>query len=380
MKGFRWIELLLVLWMIPMLLVACSSGETAISPTPTLYAPPATVQPTVSTPAANRSPAPPTSLPVSSLTPFPSQTPFVPSATLTPACSPLYFRPVAFFPDGWRVLGLTEAGPAIFNLNTLAQESLIKTNRPVKKAALSSDGQTLALALDDFTIQLVRASDQKLLHTLKGHTAQVDALKFSPAGDRLFSGSYDSWVREWDMDGKLIKSFQPGGGEVFGLGISPDGTRLATVTFEGPPRLWDLATFKSLLDLGSGGAFSGAEAVFSPDGSELATGLGGGPVSLWKLPEGAQLWRGGNYALALSPDGHYLAVSEMDESGNNLVGLYSANGTQLVHPLEGHPSLVWKLIFSPDSVRLLSADDMELHLWDAASGALLLRISTQCPH
>jgi WD40 repeat protein len=134
-----------------------------------------------------------------------------------------------------------------------------------------------------------------------------------------------------------------------------------------------------LLDLGSGGAFSGAEAAFSPDESELAIGLGGGPVSLWKLLEGAQLWSGGNYALALSPNGRYLAVSEMDESGNNLVGLHSADGTQLVHTLEGHPSPVWKLIFSRDSARLLSVDNMELRLWDAASGALLLRFSAQCP-
>jgi len=374
MRGHRWIIFLLVLWILSLLLAACSSGKTATPPTPS-----PTVQPTVSTPAPVPSPISPTPVPPSSPTASPSHTLPVPSATLAPACSPLYFRPVAFFPDGWRVLGLTEAGPAIFNLQTLAQESLIKTSRPVDKAALSPNGQTLALALDDFTIQLVHISDQKLLHTLKGHTARVDALKFSPSGDRLFSGSYDSWVRAWDLNGKLISAFQPGGGEVFGLGVSPDATRLATVTFEGPPRLWDLATGKALLDLGSGGAFSGAEAAFSPGGSVVAIGLGGGPVSLWKLPEGARLWSDGNYALALSPDGHYLAYSEVDENGNNLVGLRSAGGAQLLRTLEGHPSMVWKLIFSPDSARLLSADDMELRMWDAASGALMLRLSAQCP-
>ena len=31
------------------------------------------------------------------------------------------------------------------------------------------------------------------------------------------------------------------------------------------------------------------------------------------------------------------------------------------------------------AARLLSADDVELRMWDAASGALMLRISAQCP-
>jgi WD40 repeat protein len=110
-------------------------------------------------------------------------------------------------------------------------------------AALSPDGETLAWSLEDNTIQLVRVTDQKVLHTLAGHTDMVTKLRFSPESDELVSASHDGWVRVWDMQGEEVRSFQPPN-EVLGIGISADGSMLATVPFDGPVTLWNLDTLE----------------------------------------------------------------------------------------------------------------------------------------
>ena len=38
----------------------------------------------------------------------------------------------------------------------------------------------------------------QLLNTLEGHSANVTSVAFSPDGNRIVSGSYDSTVRVWD--------------------------------------------------------------------------------------------------------------------------------------------------------------------------------------
>jgi WD40 repeat protein len=88
-------------------------------------------------------------------------------------------------------------------------------------AVLSPDGETLAWSLDDNTIQLLRISDQQVLHTLSGHTDTVTKLRFSPDGDRLISASHDNSVRIWNMQGDELHTIQPG--QVLGIGISMMG-------------------------------------------------------------------------------------------------------------------------------------------------------------
>jgi WD40 repeat protein len=305
--------------------------------------------------------------------------------TTLPVCFVTYSAPFAFMPDNHRILVRADAGVQIFNLQTMKEEKFLAAPANLSPAiALSPDGETLAWALEDHTIQLIRLSDGKLLHTLTGHTDLITKLKFSAKGDRLFSASHDTWVRIWDRNGNLVHAFQPAGAdgfpsEVLGMGVSPDGTRLVTIPLDGPVKIWDLDDTKLVRELGGSGGYDTSDIAYSADGQLIAADLATG-LFLWKTSDGTQLL-GGNpginsMAVAFSPDGRYLAYADIGH--NNNIILSSPDGAQKIRTLEGQQAPIWELIFSPDSSLLASAG-VEIHIWRVGDGKLLFIGKSACP-
>lgn len=102
-------------------------------------------------------------------------------ATLAP-CFVTYYDLIAFMPDNIRILVRANSGVQIFNLQTMKEEEFLQapTNLNGPVVALSPNGEMLAWALEDNTIQLIRVSDKKLLSALKGHIGSITKLRFSP--------------------------------------------------------------------------------------------------------------------------------------------------------------------------------------------------------
>jgi WD40 repeat protein len=373
-------------------LVACS-GQTPgpVSATLTLaYTPPR--QPDLTAPPAATgtmrfiSPTPtrtPTGTATASITPTIIPTAAA-TATAIPPCFVSYAAPIAFMPDGARIVVQAEAGVQIFNLQTMREEAFLEAPARLVWAAtaLSPDGTTLAWALDDYTIQLLRIADGQVLHTLRGHTDVVGKLRFGPSGDRLFSASHVSWVRIWAMDGEQVGAFQPTNtlgwpNQVLGLAVSPDGSMIATIPFDGPAKLWDAGDYHLVSEQGASGGYDYSDIAFSPNGELIVADTANG-LLLWRTADGAQLL-GGNpginsMAAAFSPDGRLLAYADL----NDMV-LSSPDGTLQLRTLVGHSSPVWQLVFSPDSALLMSADGIGLRLWRVDSGELLYVGERTCP-
>jgi WD40 repeat protein len=296
----------------------------------------------------------------------------------TPQCFiPREILPFAFLPDNTRLLIRTGSGVQVFNLETLQEESFFEAPQNVYATAISPDGGTLAWSLEDNTIQLVRLSDQQPLATLTGHPDIVYHLRFSPAGDRLYSASHDGVVRIWDLEGNLFSSIEAGG-EVLGMGVSPDGTRLATIPFDGPLALWDTASWERVAEFGSTVGYDTSDAVFSPDGQYLAADLATG-IYLWRVSDGELLWDAvkNSMAVAFSPDGRFLAYSDVD--ADNQVVLASPDGAQIMHTIGQLPAPVWELFFSLDGSRLAATDGVEIYIWQVESGKLIYIGKTSCP-
>jgi WD40 repeat protein len=336
--------------------------------------------------ATENPPTPTQQAVVVSETPEPTQTalPAVPEMAakcFTTADS----SPIAFMPDSTRILiqDLTPEGSGIriINLETMEEETSIPTPHAFGPMALSPDGEVLAWALDDNTIQLTRLADGKLLKTLEGHTGPVYKLRFSASGDRLFSASMDRSVRIWDRHGEPVDAFEPIGAdnlpnEIQGIGISPDGTMLGSIPFDGPTRVWNLADKTEIVNLGGTGGDVTSDINFSADGRFVAADQAG-RLSLWRTSDWTQVWTGVNsLAFAFSPDSRFLAYSDMGD--NFHVKLRSLDGTDETRILEGEQTNIYNLLFSPDGALLASAA-AGIQIWQVETGQIAYIGKSSCP-
>jgi WD40 repeat protein/tRNA A-37 threonylcarbamoyl transferase component Bud32 len=233
--------------------------------------------------------------------------------------------------------------------------------------------------------------------TLRGHTAGVQTVAFSPDGSRVasgaglyvYSGSDDeAELKLWDAaTGREVLALPGLKGTVRGLAFSPDGTRLASVNEIAHPKrgghltLWEVATGRVVYDRPEAET-SPLCVAFSPDGKTLAVGSGGfndhlttGHVTLRDAATGDELFHlpgqpGGVRSVAFSPDGKTLAAASA-----GVIELWDLGSRAKVHDLRAHQSFVYDVAFSPDG-RILATGGYDgiIKLWDPKTGEAVMTL------
>ncbi|WP_051796430.1 trypsin-like peptidase domain-containing protein [Streptomyces sp. NRRL S-87] len=241
----------------------------------------------------------------------------------------------------------------------------------VSSVAFSPDGQTVASGSYDTTVRLRDMGTGKVRATLNS-IDEVAAVRFSPDGSTLAVGGGGGAVRLWNAaTGKMRTILSGHTSEVQSVAFSPDSRTIATASSDTTVRLWDAVTGKqrTVLEGHSGVVFSVA---FSPDGRTLATASGDTSARLWDVATGKtrttlQGHTSEVYSVAFSPDGRTLATGGLDFT----VRLWDVATGKTRTTLQGHAGEVYSVAFSPDGRALATAHDQKsVMLWDVASGAI----------
>lgn len=86
---------------------------------------------------------------------------------------------------------------------------------------------------------LWRLESGERLTLLSGHSAEVWAVRFSPDGNYVATGSHDGTIRIWDPDAGVTTLVLNAGRPVADLAFDPSGSRLASTG--GSVRVWSLS-------------------------------------------------------------------------------------------------------------------------------------------
>lgn len=249
-------------------------------------------------------------------------------------------------------------GLKLWNLTSREPKQLPIDSEQARAAALSPDGNTLA-------VSLVEEIDT---HIQKSSTSSL-------------------WL--WDpLTGKPSAELQGQQAPITALAYSADGALLASGSFTSSDIwLWNVKEAKPHLLIPDALIGHSIEALaFNPTNNQLilsgidwlSTSGTNGAVSIWDIEQMKEVQRlnGGSVALAVHPQGELLAAATLGRT----VELWNLNTGELQHELESHADALTCVAFSSDGKMLVTgSDDFTLHLWDVEKIELqaAVRMDTQ---
>ena len=208
---------------------------------------------------------------------------------------------------------------AVAGRHTLVK--LLSTGESVQVLSLSNNGRWAAAGTADNSVRVWDTTTGKHHVTLKGHSARVTSIGFSPRNDRIATGSWDGTAKIWELaSGREVGTFGHRD-YVTTVAFSPDAVWLATGCSDRSVKLWNLRDKERTHGYRAHQRTPQALA-FSPTSGLLASVSTIGDIKLWgverdsargELP-GPEL---GSNAVAFSRDGKTLAVA-----GNNELKLF----------------------------------------------------------
>ncbi|XP_052782813.1 autophagy-related protein 16-1-like [Mya arenaria] len=206
---------------------------------------------------------------------------------------------------------------------------LTGSNAGITSLEYDLDESHILGASNDYACRLWSIADQRLRHTLTGHSGKVLSAKFLGENSKVVSGSHDRTLKIWDLHTKAcIKTIFAGSscndlvtlhgthiisghfdkrvrfwdtksdntsneiglhGRITSLALSPDRTSLLVCTREDTLKVIDLRqnqVIYTLCDDNFKVGYDWSRAVFSPDGTYACAGSSDGTLFIWNIARG----------------------------------------------------------------------------------------------
>ncbi len=295
-----------------------------------------------------------------------------------------------FFPDGRRLItAAIDNTTRLWDVETGGQIVRLENTGRSAAIALSSNQQWIATGGNDNLVRLwdVRKSwESRVGSELKpflGHTAEVNAIAFSPDDLLLATGDLKGNVFLWNIETReIIKKFKGHTRKITAISFLKNGSRLVTSSIDNSVGQWDITTGKEIEQLVLKHPDSVIAMQVVPELNQIVTSCSDKYVRIWDADKADVIHtlstlEGGVYSLSISTDGRRLIAADSknrtvrfwDVASNREIQKPQANG-QLgpIIDLKKRGGLLWSVAFQPGSDDILTVGGGEARLWETSTG------------
>lgn len=240
--------------------------------------------------------------------------------------------------------------------------------------SINKTGEWLALGASKLG-QLLVWEWQSESYVLKqqGHFDSMNALTYSPDGQRIITTADDGKVKVWDtQSGFCIVTFTEHSGGVTACEFAKRGNVLFTSSLDGSVRAWDLIRYRNFRTFTAPTRLSFSSVAVDPSGEVVCAGsLDSFEIHIWSVQTGQLLdqlsgHEGPISSLAFAPSGGNLVSGSWDQT----VRIWSIFGrSQTSEPLQLQADVL-HIAFRPDSKQIaVSTLDGQLTFWSVSEAS-----------
>jgi len=204
----------------------------------------------------------------------------------------------------------------------------------------------------------------------QGHHDSMNALVYSPDGQRIVTTADDGKIKVWDIEsGFCIVTFTEHTSGITACEFAKKGNVLFTSSLDGSIRAWDLIRYRNFRTFTAPERLSFSCMAVDPSGEIVAAGsLDSFDIHIWSVQTGQLLDRltgheGPVTSLAFAPNGGLLVSGSWDRTAR-IWSIFSR--TQTSEPLQLQADVL-DIAFRPDSLQIaISTLDGQLTFWSVS--------------